>query len=156
MPERPMSDRAPTPASLQERRRERLLGLTPRVALGWIAAAAIVVAALGALLAFWLDEEAFDSFWEALWWSVVTVGTVGYGDVVPTNGPGRLIASIMIIFAMAFFPILTGAVTAMLIFRGQRETSRDEAREAGERQAEVLGHLRSIDDRLTRLEDRSR
>ena len=83
------------------------------------------------------------------------MGTVGYGDVVPTNGPGRLVASIMIIFAMAFFPILTGAVTAMLIFRGQRETSRDEAREAGERQAEVLGHLRSIDDRLTRLEDRA-
>ena len=151
-----MSDPAPAPASREERRRERLLGLTPRAALGWIAAAAAVVAALGAVLAFWLDQEAFDSLWEALWWSIVTVGTVGYGDVVPTNGAGRLVASIMIIFTMAFFPILTGALTAMLIFRGQRETSRDERREAGERQAEVVGHLRSIDDRLTRLEDRAR
>lgn len=140
----------------QERRRGRLLEVTPRAALGWIAAAAVVVATLGALLAFLIDRAAFDSFWEALWWSVVTVGTVGYGDVVPTNGAGRVVASIMILFTMAFFPILTGVVTATLIDRGQREASRAEERQAQERQAEVLRHLRSIDERLARLEDRAR
>ena len=51
------------------------------------------------------------------------MGTVGYGDVVPTNGAGRVVAAIMILFTMAFFPILTGVVTATLIDQGQREAS---------------------------------
>ena len=96
-----------------------------------------------------------DSFWEALWWAVVTVGTIGYGDVVPTNGAGRVVAAILILFTMAFFPVLTGVVTATLIDQNQREASRDEQHEDEERQAELLRHLSSIEDRLTRLEDRA-
>lgn len=139
----------------RERRRGLILGLTPRAALGVIAGAAVAVATLGALLAFLLDGDAFGSFWEALWWSVVTVGTVGYGDVVPANGAGRLVASAMILFTMGFFPILTGAVTAMLIDRGQREANEVRERAALQRQAELIERLRSIDERLTRLEDRA-
>ena len=55
MPEPLMADPPPAPgrvAKRQERRRGLLLGVTPRAALGWIAAAAVVVATLGALFAF--------------------------------------------------------------------------------------------------------
>jgi voltage-gated potassium channel len=140
----------------KERRRVLLLGVTPRAALGWIAVAAVAVAMLGALFAFLVDREAFDSFGEAIWWAVVTVGTIGYGDVVPTNGAGRVVAGILILFTMAFFPVLTGVVTATLIDQGQREAASDERREEEERQAELLRHLSSIEDRLTRLEERAR
>lgn len=142
-------------AKREERRRGRLLGVTPRAALGMIVATAAAVALLGALLAYMVDGQSFDSFGQALWWAVVTVGTVGYGDVVPTNGAGRLVAAVMILFTMALFPILTGVVTATLIGQGQREASEDEKRQAEERQAQVLGHLRSLDARLARLEDRA-
>lgn len=154
-----MSSASPVPPRIehrQERRRIRLLGLTPRAALASIAGAAVGVAALGALVAFLVDREAFGSFGEALWWSVVTVGTVGYGDVVPTNDAGRIVASALIVFTMAFFPILTGAVTATLIDESQRATSEAEELQDEGRQAELLAALRSIDERLTRLEDRAR
>jgi voltage-gated potassium channel len=140
----------------QERRHEILLGVTPRAALGWIAVAAVVVATLGALVGFLVDREAFDTFWDALWWATVTVGTVGYGDVVPTNGAGRVVAAILILFTMAFFPILTGVVTSTLIEQHQRDAAADEQREDVERQTELLRHLSSIEDRLTRLEERGR
>ena len=159
MPERAIADPPPAPERVQkrqERRRGLLLGVTPRAALAGIAVAAIAVATLGALFAFLVDREAFDSFWEALWWAIVTVGTVGYGDVTPTNGAGRVVASIMILFTMAFFPILTGVVTATLIDKNQREASSDEQRDEQERQAELLRHLTSIEERLARLEDRPR
>ena len=159
MPEPLMADPPPVPGRVkkrEERRRVLLLGVTPRAALGWIAVAAVAVATLGALVAFLVDDEAFDSFGEALWWAVVTVGTVGYGDVVPTNGAGRVVAALMILFTMAFFPILTGVVTATLIDESQREASSDEQREDEERQAELLRHLSSIEDRLTRLVERAR
>jgi voltage-gated potassium channel len=143
-------------AKREERRRGRLLlGVTPRAALGLIVATAAAVALLGALLAFMVDGDSFDSFGDALWWAVVTVGTVGYGDVVPTNGAGRVVAAVMILFTMALFPILTGVVTATLIDQGQREASADEERQAEERQGEVLEYLRSLDARLARLEDRA-
>jgi voltage-gated potassium channel len=141
----------------QERRRGIMLGgVTPRAALVWIAVAAVAVATLGALVAFLVDGEAFDSFGEALWWSVVTVGTVGYGDVVPTSGAGRGVAAVLILFTMAFFPILTGVVTATLIDQSQRDAISGERRDHEERQAELLRHLSSIEDRLTRLEERAR
>ena len=159
MSERVIADPPPAPERVvkrQERRRGLLLGVTPRAALAGIAVAAVAVATLGALFAFLVDREAFDSFWEALWWAVVTVGTVGYGDVTPTNGAGRVVASIMILFTMAFFPILTGVVTATLIDKNQREASSDAERDERERQAELLRHLTSIEERLARLEDRAR
>lgn len=122
----------------------------------WIVATAVAVSTLGALSVFLLDPDAFDSYWDALWWSVVTVGTVGYGDVVPTNGAGRIAAAMLILFTMALFPVLTGIVTATLIDHGRREASEREQRRAAERQAEVLQRLRSIDERLSRLEHRPR
>ncbi len=159
MPEPLMADPPPAPGRVkrrQERREGILLGVTPRAALVWIAVAAVAVATLGALVAYLVDREAFDSFWDALWWAVVTVGTVGYGDVVPTNGAGRVVAGILILFTMAFFPILTGVVTATLIDQHQREARSDQRREDEERQAALLRHLSSIEDRLTRLEERAR
>ena len=159
MSERVIADPPPAPGRVEkrhERRRGLLLGVTPRAALVGIAVVAVAVAMLGALFAFLLDREAFDSFGEALWWAIVTVGTVGYGDVTPTNGAGRVVASIMILFTMAFFPILTGVVTATLIDKNQREASSDEERDDRERQDELLRHLSSIDERLARLEERAR
>lgn len=160
MPEPHVTDPPQPHGWAEERRRRRrgmlLGGMTPRAALGWIAVSAVVVATLGAVLGYVVDGEAFDSFGEALWWSVVTVGTVGYGDVVPTNAAGRGVASALIVFTMAFFPVLTGIVTATLIDQNRRRATTDRQREDDERQAELLRHLRAIEDRLTRLEERVR
>lgn len=160
MPE-PLAADPPSPSGRADRRRARrrgilVAGVTPRAAIGWIAVAAIVVATLGAFVGYLVDAEAFDSFGQALWWSVVTVGTVGYGDVVPTNDAGRGVASALIVFTMAFFPVLTGVVTAALIDRNRRDAATDRQREDDERQAELLRHLSAIEERLDRLEGRGR
>ena len=38
------------------------------------------------------NHPSINSIWDALWWSLVTVSTVGYGDVVPETWMGRLMA----------------------------------------------------------------
>lgn len=48
---------------------------------------------------------------DALWWSIVTCTTVGYGDISPTTGIGRVIAVILMIFGIGLISMLTGTIT---------------------------------------------
>ena len=54
-------------------------------------------------------------FLDALWWSLVTCTTVGYGDMVPATLCGRITAVILMIFGIGFLGSFTGAVTTYFI-----------------------------------------
>jgi ion channel len=45
-------------------------------------------------------------FGDALWWAVVTVATVGYGDYYPVTAVGRIIAIIMMIMGVGIFALM--------------------------------------------------
>ncbi len=51
------------------------------------------------------------SFPDALWWSIVTCTTVGYGDISPATSIGRVVAVILMIFGIGLIGMLTGAIT---------------------------------------------
>jgi voltage-gated potassium channel len=55
-----------------------------------------------------MQPEAFGTFPSALWWAVVTMTTVGYGDVVPITPGGRLLASFVMICGLGVFGLWTG------------------------------------------------
>jgi voltage-gated potassium channel len=59
---------------------------------------------------------------DALWWAVVTVSTVGYGDVIPITGIGKIVASIVVFMGLATTAIMTALVTKVFIdhFFGKR------------------------------------
>jgi voltage-gated potassium channel Kch len=78
----------------------------------------IVVFAVGfAILIRILDPHDFPTIGLALWWAVMTVTTVGYGDIVPTTTPGRLVASALMITGFASLSLLTGFVASLLVHR---------------------------------------
>jgi hypothetical protein len=64
-----------------------------------------------------LDPHDFPTIGLALWWAVMTVTTVGYGDIVPTTTPGRLVASGLMIVGFASLSLLTGFVASLLVHR---------------------------------------
>jgi voltage-gated potassium channel len=49
---------------------------------------------------------------DALWWSVVTITTVGYGDRFPTTTEGRVIGAILMLSGVGLFAVLSGAFAA--------------------------------------------
>jgi len=51
------------------------------------------------------------SFFDALWWSIVTCTTVGYGDISPATPFGRVVAIFLMIFGIGFISMLTGTIT---------------------------------------------
>ena len=50
-------------------------------------------------------QNNFHSYADALWWGVITVTTIGYGDIVPQTLVGRLVASCFSVFAISFFAL---------------------------------------------------
>ena len=52
---------------------------------------------------------------DALWWAVVTIATVGYGDRYPVTAAGRLIGVVMIVVGVGLFGIFTGYLARMFL-----------------------------------------
>ena len=52
---------------------------------------------------------------DALWWAVVTIATVGYGDRYPVTAAGRLIGVVMIIVGVGLFGIFTGYLARLFL-----------------------------------------
>lgn len=51
------------------------------------------------------------TFPDALWWSIVTCTTVGYGDISPSTAFGRITAVVLMMFGIGFIGMLTGSIT---------------------------------------------
>ena len=74
-----------------------------------------VVAALLVLassLMFYIEQEAqpdkFSSIPAAMWWSIITVTTVGYGDVAPVTPLGRMLAGVIALLGIGIFALPAG------------------------------------------------
>lgn len=52
---------------------------------------------------------------DALWWALVTVTTIGYGDVYPITNEGRLVAGVLIIFGVGMISTLTASFAAWIL-----------------------------------------
>lgn len=83
------------------------------------------------------------SAWDGVWWAIVTVTTVGYGDSYPRTDEGRVIAIIVMLVGIGFIAVLTAAA-AERFMRAQRAERRE--LEGVERQLEeVLRRLDAIE-----------
>lgn len=143
----PEADPSPPPEQPLARLlgRLELQGLTARRAALIIALVTIMTAVAGGVLAWALDRDDFPTLGSALWWSLQTVTTVGYGDVVPTNAVGRVIAGVIMLSGIAFIAVVTAAVTAALVEAARR-------RPGDRTEAELHDQLREIAARLTAIE----
>ncbi len=55
------------------------------------------------------------SFSDALWWGIVTVTTIGYGDIVPLTPGGRIIGTILIVFGFCSLTIFTAILASVFV-----------------------------------------
>ncbi len=93
--------------------------------LDWSSLAPLAIAAasitfVGALLV-WLAERGsnpvFIEFSEAIWWAIVTVTTVGYGDITPITRIGRLVAVLLMVTGIGTIGMLASQVSAAMVRR---------------------------------------
>ena len=55
-----------------------------------------------------------NTYWDALWWAICTVSTVGYGDIAPITGWGRVVGAVLIIFGVVLFLSFIAILTSVL------------------------------------------
>ena len=76
----------------------------------------ILVTILGAAMYLIEGEEyGFTSIPTAVYWSIVTMTTVGYGDLAPHTVAGKLLASVVMILGYSIIAVPTGIVTAEIV-----------------------------------------
>lgn len=100
-----------------------------------------------------VDPKTFHSIWLGMWWAVETVTTVGYGDIVPDQTAGKLIAAFLMLGGLSLIAVVTAAVTSGFVSRAdaQRQAAGEDPvmQKLGEIAAELeavkteLAHLRS-------------
>ncbi|CAM2115441.1 unnamed protein product [Caretta caretta] len=66
-------------------------------------------------------QTEFGSYADALWWGVVTVTTIGYGDKVPQTWIGKTIASCFSVFAISFFALPAGILGSGFALKVQQK-----------------------------------
>ena len=122
--------------------------------LGWLLSGLVVLVVVSGTLFSYLEHS--HNVPEGIWWAVTTATTVGYGDVVPTSGFGRLVATVLMIAGISFIALLSAATAARLV---ELESEEDQEellagiRGQSHREQEMRGELREMNERLARLED---
>jgi len=69
----------------------------------------------------YLHGSTITSFGKALWWSITTVTTVGYGDVYPITNTGRVIAVLLMIGGISLVGVVTAALASWIVERVAEE-----------------------------------
>lgn len=66
----------------------------------------------------------FSSIPETVWWAVVTLTTIGYGDIAPITPAGKALTSVIAIFGIGIFALPTAILTAAILDAGHKLSAR--------------------------------
>ena len=72
---------------------------------------------IGAIIISIIESGEFSSFANALWWTIVTMTTVGYGDMAPLTGSGRFLAVIIMFIGISLIAVVTGTISSIFTTR---------------------------------------
>jgi voltage-gated potassium channel len=120
--------------------------------LGRFLMAAAVLVLNGAVIVYLFERHApkssIHTLGESLWWSVVTVTTVGYGDYTPVTVPGRVTAVFVMGIGLLTLAVVTAQVASSFVTQGP---SHAQPGPQAEPASEVT--LAELDRRLARIEE---
>jgi voltage-gated potassium channel len=121
--------------------------------LGAIGIAAIVSMAVASLIVLQVEPPSsdFTTWGDAVWWSMVTLTTVGYGDLFPVTEAGRLAGALLMIVGLAALGTVAGVLSSM--FRRDGESSDSDGQAATEL-AELRRQVAVLNEKIDHLTDR--
>jgi voltage-gated potassium channel len=122
--------------------------VSARIALNVIVGGTTIVVVLGGVIIWLLDHGEYPHLGRALWWSMQTVATVGYGDVTPEKPSGRIVGVVVMLWGVAFVAITTAVITTSFFARAARLGAGLDQ----ERHEQVKDRFDGLESRLERIE----
>ena len=116
-----------------------------------VTSTAVIVVASGLLMRL-LDHKEYPNVFIGMWWAIQTVTTVGYGDVTPKAVGGRIVASFVMLEAIALVAIVTAAITSTFVARAAHLQEAGAAQAEQKREVEIESRFDDLAERLDRLE----
>lgn len=92
------------------------------------------------------------TFWDALWWSFVTITTVGYGDFAPVTALGRLIAGGLMLGGVALLGVVTATLASWIVERVAKKEEDAQVATRGEIRA-LVRQIEQVQETLDRRVD---
>ncbi len=80
-----------------------------------------------------LDHKEYPNIFIGMWWAIQTVTTVGYGDVTPRSVAGRIVATFVMLEAIALVAIVTAAITSTFVARATHLQDTPQPKDASRR-----------------------
>jgi voltage-gated potassium channel len=97
---------------------------------------------------YWL-EPTIHTYWDGVWLAFISGLTVGYGDLVPTTGPARLFAGLVIVLTYGVMSLVTASIAAFFIGKEEKLLRREMHQEIKILRQEMV-ELREMMAQLTR------
>lgn len=100
------------------------------------------------------DGALVTTFGDAIWWALVTVTTVGYGDLYPVTTEGRLVAGALMVVGISVLGAVTATAATWLIQSSNRREDEIEGRDQkilAANQAKLMDRIDSLEGKLDRV-----
>jgi voltage-gated potassium channel len=124
----------------------------------YVVGTVVLVGFVASLAVLEAEREAPDStittFGEAVWWTLTTISTVGYGDRYPVTPEGRVVAAALMVAGIALLGVVTASIASWFVEHLRQSSERTEA-ELGETEQKIdllLDEVRRLSARLDALE----
>lgn len=108
----------------------------------------------GALISI-IEPQNFPSLFDGIWWAIVTVSTVGFGDFVPKTDLGRSIGIVLILVGTGFMTLYFASVSAAIVTR-QNTFMEGLSTYKGEKHVILIGWNERIRETLIQLKELNR
>ena len=90
-----------------------------------ITAVTLVLIVLSAVSVYYFEHTHGDanigSFWDGIWWAIVTMGTVGYGDKYPLSPGGRVVGMVLIFSGVGLMSLFTATIASVFVEKKMKE-----------------------------------
>jgi voltage-gated potassium channel len=133
-----------------------------RIAAWLMVGATVTAVVVGGVVMRVFDHREYPNIGRAMWFTIQTVTTVGYGDVTPKLVIGRLVATVIMLTGIGFITLVTASITSVFVeaarqratLTAQSSDARSVARAAD--LAALNARLDQIEETLTLLVDQTR
>lgn len=114
---------------------------------------------VGSGVMYWIESgqpgSQIETPYDAFWWTLVTLSTVGYGDLVPKTEQGRFVASLLILFGVGLFGAISGFMASLFLQPNKVDGETDKWRHHyNSQQEQLLQEIRALRSEVRELKNK--